>query len=179
MSPSVVFSPCGFYRFFLKRELSDSKKEIIFVGLNPSMATKDYEDNTLRRLKSYCYNWGYGTLHVVNLFARIGRNPAELKRQLDPIGKENNHYLDNIICKWSENKLCDLWLGWGVKGHLMNRDVEVVKMLRPYLKKRVDSFVDVNGPMAIGITKDGSPRHPLYVAKFEELKPIDLSVNFI
>ncbi|HJM80481.1 MAG TPA: DUF1643 domain-containing protein, partial [Prochlorococcaceae cyanobacterium Fu_MAG_72] len=62
------FSPCGHYRWWLKRRLGKSSRTLLFVGLNPSKASALDDDPTLRRILGFCRSWGYGRLLVVNLF---------------------------------------------------------------------------------------------------------------
>ena len=159
MKSSAVFSTCREYRWRLNRYISDSKKELIFIGLNPSLANSFHDDPTLRRLVAFAGNWGYGSLIVVNLFARISKSPKSLKTCNDPIGWNNDLELDKIINYWSKQELCDLWIGWGVNGKFMNRDVRLLRKIRNSSKK----------PLVIGLTKDGHPKHPLYISKLKTL----------
>ena len=95
---------------------------MIFLGLNPSRASKSIDDPTLKRLIYACNKWHYGTLVVINLFARISPSPSIIKSSSNPIGPFNNFELKTNIKDWSENQFCDLWLGWGVNGSFMKRE---------------------------------------------------------
>ena len=64
------------------------------------------------------------------------------------------------ISFWAANDLCDLWIGWGVYGKLMNRNIRVLKKIKQHYSKR---------PYVIGLTKDGHPRHPLYISNEQNL----------
>ena len=79
MNSNAVFSLCRKYRYRLNRRISQSRKEIIFIGLNPSTADEKDNDSTLRRLLDFSDSWGYGSLVVINLFARISNSPKILK----------------------------------------------------------------------------------------------------
>ena len=40
----------------------------------------------------------------------------------NPIGDQNDNYLSSYVCRWSNNSLWDLWLGWGNKGAFCGRN---------------------------------------------------------
>jgi len=41
--------------------------------------------------------WGYGGVEVLNLFARIAASPAALRRSADPVGSENDRWLQQRL----------------------------------------------------------------------------------
>ena len=149
----------------MTRTISDGLQEIIFVGLNPSDANSREDDPTVRRLISYCREWGYGKLFVINLFGRVSRDPMLLSRVNDPIGDENDKKIKSIIEYWSANSYCDLWLGWGNKGSLNNRDKDVLRIIEENMRNRRKTKARNKAPLALGATKNGQPLHPLYLPK--------------
>ncbi len=169
------FSSCGLYRWNLKRRIGSSKNNLIFIGLNPSKASSQLDDPTIRRISSFAKRWNYGSLIVLNLFARISSSPLLLERSSDPIGNTNNEELAKWIYQWSDNPLSALWLGWGNKGVLRNRNREVISMLRTSEIVRRSKFPLASGPLTLGLTLKGHPRHPLYISNRESLRPLDLS----
>ncbi len=169
------FSECGNYRWWLKRRISKEDNILFFIGLNPSKANEYSDDPTLRRMLRFCKCWGYGTLLVMNLFARISSSPKILHHCLDPIGNDNDQHLLNRITYWSENSKCDLWLGWGAGGSWKDRNLEVIYWLKKAWSNRSNDFPSANGPMSVGVTRLGHPRHPLYTPAKEVLKPFSLS----
>lgn len=86
MKSSTSFNACKNYRWNLSRYINDTQKKLIFIGLNPSLANRSYNDPTLRRLIGCAELWGYGALVVVNLFARITKSPKLLASCDDPVG---------------------------------------------------------------------------------------------
>ena len=172
---NASFSECGFFRWNLQRTLSNRKNKIIFVGLNPSKASKDCADPTLKRLMSFSKRFGYGSLIVVNLFARVGSSPSILRKCSDPVGKNNDRELFKYASEWSRNPLNDLWLGWGNKGVWHNRNVDVMRFLKKHSINRLNQYPHALGPLALGVTRKGHPRHPLYASYREVLRPFNLN----
>ena len=168
MKSNALFSKCGSYRWKLSRLISESKTELIFIGLNPSYGDSERNDQTLIRIINFAQSWGFGRVYVINLFARITTRPEILRYCDDPVGSENDLILERNIRYWLANDLCKLWIGWGVNGKLMNRDKKVLEKI-----KNKDS----KEPYAIGITKKGCPRHPLYVGKNKKLLPFAFDRN--
>jgi hypothetical protein len=76
---SAIFSACQTYRYSLTRIWNDKKKPIIFIGLNPSTADENNDDPTIRKCVHYSYQWGFGGLIMVNLFAFRATLPNDLK----------------------------------------------------------------------------------------------------
>jgi len=136
------------YRYSLWRVWDDTLPRVTFIMLNPSTADSSEDDPTLRRCIKFAMNWGYGSLEVVNLFAYRSTNPKMLLSANDPIGKENNQYIVNALTR-SEKVI----LAWGTKGILFDRDKEVINLIRQ----------NCTPLFALELTKDGHPRHPLYV----------------
>ena len=166
------FSPCGRYRWMLRRPLlrpssDDPFKVLLFVGLNPSLADAGRDDPTLRRLQGFARDWGYHQLVVLNLFGRISPSPTALRRCGDPVGQHSDSVLTRWFETWSSSPACDLWLGWGTSGSLHCRDQQVLMMLATALALRLQGAP----PLVIGTTRSGQPRHPLYVAAGSQLFP--------
>ena len=149
------FSPCGHYRWWLERRWDPQRPGLLFIGLNPSRADGQRDDPTLRRLQGFARAWGYGGLEVLNLFARISATPVALRRCADPVGAENDRWLEQRLHALPEE--ATVWLGWGNGGVWRGRDQQVLALIGRVLPP-------VGGPplLALGLTAGGQPRHPLY-----------------
>ena len=163
-SPDASFSSCGHYRWLLQRSLveplqAEVPRTLIFVGLNPSRASDHRGDPTLRRPMAFGTRWGYHRLVVINLFARISPSPEALQRCSDPIGDKTDAVLQCWMEDWADQPFWDLWLGWGTRGVLFQRDQTVLARLALCLRRRKAGA----GPLTLGTTRSGQPRHPLYV----------------
>lgn len=143
----AVYSECGKYRFYLRRQWERGRL-ICFLMLNPSTATELANDPTVERCERRARAMGFGGFIVVNLFAWRATNPADMKRQADPVGEWNNLYTLHAAAV-SAMTVC----AWGSHGGHLGRDKAVLAKLeaagiRPY---------------ALRLTKGGAPSHPLYV----------------
>jgi hypothetical protein len=151
-TPKVPGWPCSFsadrrYRYVLWRDWSGraQPRYLMVIGLNPSTADETNDDPTIRRCIRFAKDWGFDALCMTNLFAFRATDPDVMKAEPDPIGVENNWRL------WELAKGASLVLAaWGVHGDHMGRAAAIVKGLGTDLH-------------ALGVTKDGHPRHPLYM----------------
>jgi hypothetical protein len=143
----TVFDVSGSYRYSLWRAWSASNPRIAFILLNPSTADEERNDPTIRRCIGFARAWKFGSVEVVNLFAHRATDARELLKVDDPVGDENDLFLIQAVERCST-----VVVGWGIRGTLLGRDSQVLSLLAG----RKDVF-------CLGITKDGQPRHPLYV----------------
>ena len=155
-------SECKLYRWILEFRISNSQKELIFIGLNPSLSDNKFTDNTTKKIIKISSFNKYGKIRIINLFALITKNPNNLKNHKDPIGMHNNQVIKSNLIYWSENIHCDLWLGWGNKGKLFSRNEYVLKILLNYKKLRKKNFLYSYDPLIIRKTIHNNPIHPLY-----------------
>ena len=143
---SALFSPCRTHRYRLTRELAGNGGTLFFIGLNPSTADETHNDPTIRRCMDFAERWGHSRLVVGNLFSYRATHPKDLRKARDPNGPESNP----ILLKEARNA-SQILIGWGVHGTHRDRNQEVLDLL--------DSF-----PLfCLGRTKNGHPRHPLYI----------------
>lgn len=147
---SAIISPCGTYRYELQRRRGIDYPErgaAVFCMLNPSTADASIDDPTIRRCRGFADAWGCDGLIVVNLYALRATDPRELRRHSEPIGPENDFQLRSVA-----RCLGDIVCAWGA-----NADPSRVRDV-------VAIFRDAGARLwCLGTTKDGHPRHPLYV----------------
>lgn len=153
MKLSAVISDCGRYRYELRRAWDPSKPAVAFIGLNPSTADAEAEDNTSRVCISYARRWGFGSLLLANLFAYRATDPSLLRQVADPVGPGNDRWLERMASE-AELVVC----AWGDAGALNGRDLEVLSILK--------------NPHCLTRLKSGRPGHPLY--KPANLRPVPL-----
>jgi hypothetical protein len=151
----AVFDVNDKYRYSLWRAWSTYHPRIVFVLLNPSTANEHKNDPTILRCMGFARAWNFGSMEVVNLFAFKATDYRELLKVQDPTGEENNRFLMQAVERCST-----VVLGWGNRGKFLNRDRQVLSLL-----------ADRSDVHCLGITKDGQPRHPLYVKGDTSLVP--------
>ena len=155
-------SECRQYRWILEFEISNNQKELIFIGLNPSLSDNKFTDSTTKKIIKISSFHKYGKIKIINLFALISKKPENLKIHKDPIGFYNDQFIKSCLIDWSENIDCDLWLGWGNRGKLFSRDEEVLNTIAKYKDLKKKRFLDSYNPLIIKKTKYNNPFHPLY-----------------
>tara|TARA_Y100001968_G_scaffold328673_1_gene376322 strand:+ start:898 stop:1374 length:477 start_codon:yes stop_codon:yes gene_type:complete len=158
----------------LKRDLPSGYKNIVFIGLNPSIANSVNNDNTLTRIINFCSIWDYRNIYIINLFGLISKSPAQLTKSIDPVGSNNDKIILKALQFWSNNFNCDLWLGWGDKGNLNRRDCKVLKIIKNLSNFNLNGNNPSKRVLCLGRTKKGNPRHPLYMANRCFLRPFEL-----
>jgi hypothetical protein len=155
----AVYSDCERYRYLLRREWAD-RQRLLFIMLNPSKATELANDPTIERCERRARALGYGGVGIVNLFGWRETSPALLRKAADPIGPENEFIINDAL-GWAD----DVLAAWGVHGTFMRRGPDMAKQL---VTRKTRLFT-------LGLTKDGHPRHPLYVAYATPLQRWDAS----
>jgi hypothetical protein len=155
---AAEISACGLYRYTLHRPCEVRHPErgtALFVMLNPSTADATQDDPTIRRCRGFARTWGCNGLTVVNLYALRSTDPAALWRAADPVGPENDYHLRRIAREYG-----DVVCAWGA-GARPDRVAAFLKLMEGAGARL----------WSLGVTKDGSPRHPLYVRADQPLIP--------
>lgn len=156
---SAVISKCKNYRYLLNRKTSHKNgKKLVFVMLNPSTADASKDDPTIRKCIGFGERLGYEDVEVVNLFAFRSTKPENLLTCDDPVGPSNDEFIGHAI-NTSDMVIC----AWGTKGSILDRDKE-------FLSHALNLH-------ALEITKDGHPKHPLYISYDKKPVPFNISVE--
>jgi hypothetical protein len=148
MRSDASLDPERRYRWWLLREWDASLPRLVVIGLNPSTADEREDDPTIRRCIAFAKRWGYGSLTMLNLFAFRSTDPDGLYSIVDPIGWLNDQTLTEQT-RGAPMVLC----AWGAGGAILDRGPKVIK-----------SLLGLGRPLcSLGVTKDGHPKHPLYL----------------
>lgn len=165
VTTSAVLSKCGKYRYSLTRIWDVTLPRVLFIMLNPSTADAEINDPTIRRCMGFAKDWGYGGIYVVNLFALRATNPKDLLGYTFVVGIQNEVWFramsdlsDLVVCAWGNSPILDK------------------------LQKRLDHTWKplswINKPLNyLELSKDGTPKHPLYLPK--NLTPIPYEVSSV
>lgn len=156
---SAIISGCLAYRYRLTR---GEGRLMPVVMLNPSTADAHEDDPTIRRLMGFAgrgfgmseYNAKavppYDGIDVVNLYAFRSTDPKGLLETADPYGPDNRdthhrfceQYGDQVIVAWGAN----------AAPAAVKRFMDVLRF-----------YAGDNLASCLGVNKDGSPKHPLYL----------------
>lgn len=146
---TAVYSDCEKYRYSLTRIWEPDGTRVHFVMLNPSTATEVQNDPTVERCERRARALGFGGFRVTNIFAWRDTDPRKMRAAADPVGPCNDETI-RAATLWATQTVC----AWGTHGAHLHRGTEVHSLL-----------LQTNRPLFhLGMTKDGHPRHPLYVA---------------
>lgn len=156
---TAVLSPDGRYRYALWRDTGALGGEgtVLFVMLNPSTADAEQDDPTIRRCIRFARDWGYARLAVGNLYALRATDPQALLTDADPVGPENDAWLQRL----SGNAL-ERVVAWGA-----NRAVAA----RAEAALRILTYGGSLGVRCLAQTKDLHPHHPLRLPAALRPKP--------
>ena len=150
------FSEDRIYRYSLERHWGKKRNGVImFIGLNPSTADAEKDDPTIRRCIGFSKALGAGGYLMGNLFAYRSTDPKALKSENDPVGPDNDHWLLFLALR-----SLHVIAAWGAFEIARERGIEVRDMLSNH-------GISL---LCLGVTKDGHPRHPLYLPKNSELR---------
>lgn len=148
------------YRYRLERQIEPAMDStdgtVLFIMLNPSKADEWIDDPTIRRDLGFTAAWGYTRMVVANLYALRSTDPDELRKHPSPCGPANDGYIASaameaalIVCAWGADVMAP------------PRALVVTEMLKDL-------------PLwCLGVTKDGQPKHPLYLRADAVLQPFN------
>ncbi|WP_171122917.1 MULTISPECIES: DUF1643 domain-containing protein [unclassified Ruegeria] len=153
---TAVYSDCENYRYSLTRVWDADGRKALFVMLNPSTATEVQNDPTVERCERRARALGFGAFQVTNIFAWRNTDPRKMRAAADPVGPKNDAaILDGV--QWADQIIA----AWGAHGAHLDRGPAVETLLR-----------GTGQPLFhLGLTKDGHPKHPLYIAYTQQPEP--------
>lgn len=139
------------------------KKNLICFGVNPSTATPDNPDPTIKSVKRFVENHGYDGWIMLNLYPLRCTKPDNLPKEMDEeIHRKNIGYINKIL-KIYPNSTC--WAAWGT---LVEK--------RDYLKQCLQDIYsttqkyDITWIRTGALSLGGHPHHPLYLKNECEVK---------
>ena len=149
------------YRVYLYRENPAADvhqrltNRVAFIGLNPSTAGVDFDDATIRKEIGFAKRWGFAALDKINLWPFRSRHPKELLKTERPLGPVGEDWEMNRLMAWVLGRARRVVAAWGVAPMVKRHPERVAKVL-----SMVPSSAEL---VALRLTKDGSPEHPLFV----------------
>jgi len=153
---TATFNAARTHRYQLTRTWNHDRPPAVFIMLNPSTANAFIADPTITRCRGFAERERAGGLVVVNLFGFRSTDPKVLIHHRNPVGSSN----DGILLATVQNARLVI-AAWGVPGRLHDRDRKILRLLAEHGVQ----------PMCLDTTKDGMPKHPLYVKADQPLQP--------
>ena len=143
MISKAEFSLDGHNRYSLSRIWENKLPKVLFIMLNPSIANSKKNDPTIRKIISYSKSWGFGGVYVGNIYSNISPYPKDIrlikfhreKKNIESI-KKMKEKTELSVFAWGNNEKTPNWL-------------------KALIKK----------PYYIELSKNGIPKHPLYLKK--------------
>ncbi|GBR09690.1 DUF1643 domain-containing protein [Asaia siamensis] len=150
VSTAVYDGPRDCYRYRLHRIWDERKPSIMWLMMNPSVATEYGDDRTVAKCQRYARSWGYGAMFVGNSFAYRCTDQKRLLDVDDPVGPGNNEAL--LAMAREADKVI---LAYGSPTHptLRKQGSKVALSLH---EAGIHLYV-------MRLSKGGRPEHPLYL----------------
>lgn len=141
------------------------QRPVVTIGINPSTAEPDKPDRTVSSVERHVLDNGFDSFIMFNVYAQRATKPTDMDQRFNlQLHQENMKALRWILENAYEQPV--IWAAWGTN---IGR--------RPYLADCLKDIVAIGKEfdarwVRIGaLTKEGHPRHPLYLRnglKFED-----------
>jgi hypothetical protein len=139
---------------------------LVCFGINPSTAVPNAPDRTVARVSRFAADNGYDSWTMLNVYPQIATDPKDLDRAYrQDLKAENERQIAGIIA----GRPLTLLAAWG--GLIASR---------PYLPALLSDILKLTSVagcdwVSLGYsTKDGHPRHPLFVRSDTALQPFSV-----
>jgi hypothetical protein len=139
---------------------------LVCFGINPSTAVPNAPDRTVARVSRFAADNGYDSWTMLNVYPQIATDPKDLDRAYrQDLKAENERQIAGIIA----GRPLTLLAAWG--GLIASR---------PYLPALLSDILKLTSVagcdwVSLGdSTKDGHPRHPLFVRSDTALQPFSV-----
>jgi len=155
----ATFSDCGHYRQALTRDWTPegaTPRAVLFVGMNPSVADASASDPTCHRELMFARDWGFTRYLKGNVLDWRATSPKDIPHDPDRAASSAN--LPALLDMAQEAEIVVM-----AYGKLHQRYSGIVQAV-------IQSLAATGRPLkCLGLNKDGSAKHPLYLRKDTEL----------
>jgi len=157
----AIFSPDRTLRYVVTRKTGEQDKLFVGVGLNPSVADAFKNDPTVRRGIGFAQRERCGLYVMLNSDAFRATDPKDLfsaaARGVDVAGEHNDNVIRFVFDLVEPGDLVVPMWGVHVRRGRADRIAELARAARIPM-------------VCFGTTKDGEPKHPLYLASATPLQ---------
>ena len=167
MKKNYIYVPKGDYKDVRYVLGEKGNNPVICIGINPSTATPEEPDNTIKSVKRIAKYNGYDGWIMLNVYPLRETDPKKLPKDfLEEKIEINKKEVEKIIKDYSD---ADIWCAWGTA-------IEKREYLKSALKEMLTILAKGNNNnfKCIACTKNGHPRHPLYAKTETKLQSFDI-----
>lgn len=152
------------YRYILGTR---GKNPLITIGINPSTASPNALDNTLKSVERIALGNGFDSFIMFNVYAQRATDPDKMETEFNPIlHRENMEAFEYVLSSAEAPKI---WAAWGT-----------IICKRDYLPRCVIDMIEIGKSHGASwytcgarSKKGGHPHHPLYLKKDSVLDEFD------
>lgn len=156
----ATFSECGRYRQALTRDWTPegaAPRAVLFVGMNPSVAAANVSDPTCHRELMFARDWGFTRYLKGNVLDWRATLPKDIPA--DPALACSPANIRALVDMAHEAELIVLAYG------------KLHKRFQPVVQEVLRAMQATGKPLqCLGLNKDGSAKHPLYLRKDTPLR---------
>lgn len=130
-------------------------RPLVMIGINPSDAGGDEDDNTSAKFETFARREGANGTVIVNIHPAVSKDPDAIGNILLPYGCDEANWeaVDSALC---ENAVAVI--------AAMGKPPKQLASYRDRVARLKRIAGDVGVPlMCFGTNEDGSPKHPLYL----------------
>lgn len=153
------------YRYILG---TVGKKPLITIGVNPSTASPQRLDNTLKSVERIAFGNAYDSFIMFNLYPQRATNPNDMNQEINAMLHKENLKAFRFILQHGGLQP-SIWAAWGTliekRAYLRDCLLEMVQLAKGY---------DAQWCRTGNLSKKGHPHHPLYLKKDSKLEPFDI-----
>lgn len=155
------------YRYILGTR---GNNPLICVGINPSTATPQKLDNTVRNVESVARINGYDSFVMFNVYPQRATNPDDMDRIMNRrLHEENLKAFEYVLSSYKGGFKPSVWAAWGT-----------IVEKRPYLYEALRDMIQIGNEYGAQWysfgrrSKKGHPHHPLYLKLDSKREPFDV-----
>ncbi len=158
----AIFSRDRRCRYVLSRKTGEQDKVLAGIGLNPSVADAFKNDPTITRAIGFAQRERCGLYIMLNTDAFRATDPKDLfsaaARGEDVTGEHNDNAIAFVLHELEPGDIA--LAAWGV--HVRTGRADRMRELASAARIPLS---------CLGVTKNGAPKHPLYLAATTPLQP--------
>ena len=141
------------YRYSLGTK---GENTLFCFGINPSTATPDNYDPTLRKVRNVAQRQGFDSFVMFNIYPFRATNPDDLPANMEKKEHENNIRI--ILDTIQDGSV--IWAAWG---NLINSRAWLADCRNELITKMQKSKKSIKWVKMGDLTVRNNPRHPLYL----------------